>query len=476
MVKQAKPKVGILLFGSQRFRKLGAGTARGDYEARKAKYADTFLGHMDEIAETAFPGIVYTRNDVEKAIAFFMSEKIDCVLCSFLSWSEDSFWIAFLRDMFQVPILFYTPANHKIHFENTRDEDDFIEFLAQGGLVGSLEGSGSITRLGKNVETIVDDFDSAKKRIAAFASASRARSTLRKSRFGLLSNYNELMWSTYIDPYNFFAKIGPQLRFINYSLLKEYIDGVSDHNAREYMREIKSLYTVEEDVDERLFMESARASLALALIRDELELDALVLNDVDMELFKAIGLRPGFYHKSFNERNAVLVPEGDLGAGIVVFVLKQLTGGHVNFAEPFYIEKSTNTFSAGHAGPNDYTDEKCRHLVRVSRDVRFAKTSFKFAGAPFAWLRISPGLKTFAHFSEVNGRYKIVCFTAESLPGEHALCSYSHSDFKADRPVTELFEGILSVGTNQHFAIVDGDLRKELSIFAKICDFEFHSF
>ena len=57
-------------------------------------------------------------------------------------------------------------------------------------------------------------------------------------------------------------------------------------------------------------------------------------------------------------------------------------------------------------GDHDYTDERYRHLVRISRDVRFAKSPYKYAGAPFAWYRIAPGLKTFAHFSEANGRFK----------------------------------------------------------------------
>jgi L-arabinose isomerase len=233
---------------------------------------------------------------------------------------------------------------------------------------------------------------------------------------------------------------------------------------------------VEADVDKRLFLESARASLALAAVRDKFQLDALVLNDVSPEIFRTIGLRPGFYPLSFHEHNAVLVPEGDLGAGIMTYLLRQLTEKNINYAEPFYMEKATGTFAAGHAGPHDYTDDRYRHLVRISRDTRFAKTSYKYAGAPFAWYRIAHGLKTFAHFSEVNGRFKIVCFTAESLPGKHALCSYCHSDFKPETPVTELFEKVIKTGTTQHFAVVEGDLRAELELLARINHFEFYQY
>jgi L-arabinose isomerase len=475
-MKQNKPKVGILLIGSRRFRKLGEGCKSGTYEERRGRFGDELIEQLGRIAECAFPGVAYEREDMDNAIRFFMQEKVDCVICSFLSWSEDSAWVAFLRDMYDIPLVLYLPTLDKMPYKDTRDEDDFVEFLAQGGLVGTLEGSGSVSRLGREAEVIVGDFAAAKNRLAAFITAATARARLRRARFGLLPVYNRIMWSTYIDPYKMFAGIGPELEFISYAGLKAATDEISDAEADAYVRELSGLYQVEADVEPHLFRESARASLALAALRDKFELDALVLNDVDHELFHTIGLRPGFYPPAFNANDAVLVPEGDLGAGTIVYVLKQLTGKHINYVEPFYVEKDGNTFSAGHAGPHDYTDERYRDKVRISRDVRFAKTSFKYAGAPFAWYRIPAGPKTLAHFSQGKDNFKIVCFTAEALPGEHALCSYSHADFRPETPVAELFEKIIKTGATQHFALVEGDVRQQLAIFAKINRFEFHTF
>jgi L-arabinose isomerase len=475
-LKLQKPKVGLLFIGCQRFRKLGEGCSSGNYETRRGKFVESLIGQLEELAECPFPGIVYDRADADRAMQFFREEKVDCVLCSFLSWSEDATWIYFLREMYDLPLAYYLPVLDRMPYQNTRDENAFVEFLAQGGLVGSLVGSGSVVRFNRKIEVITDDFESARPRLDAFFCASRTRSQLRNAHFGLLANYNEIMWSTYIDPYDIFARIGPELHFISYAKLQEEIAGVSDAAAKAYLAELSQIYTVEPDVDQRLFLESVRASLALSAIRDKFNLDALALNDVSPELFQTIGLRPGFYPESFHKHNAVLVPEGDLGAGIMVYMLRQLTGKHVNYVEPFYMEKATGTFAGGHAGPHDYTDERYRHLVKISRDVRFAKTSYKYAGAPFAWCRISPGLKTFAHFSEENGHFKIVCFTAESLPGEHALCSYCHSDFKPETPGTELFEKIIKTGTTQHFAVVEGDLRAELAVLARINNFEFYQY
>ena len=106
--------------------------------------------------------------------------------------------------------------------------------------------------------------------------------------------------------------------------------------------------------------------------------------------------------------------------------------------------------------------------------VRFAKTNYKHAGAPFAWYRISPGRKTMAQLVEENGRYKLVSTLVDSLEGKHLLATYSHSIFKPVVPVNDLFEQVLKIGTTQHFAIVDGDYLRELSLFAEIMGFDYH--
>ena len=84
-------------------------------------------------------------------------------------------------------------------------------------------------------------------------------------------------------------------------------------------------------------------------------------------------------------------------------------------------------------------------------------------------------MKTIAQLLEEDGKYKLVCFMAESLPGKHLLATYSHSIFKPVVPVKEVFEKILKIGATQHFAVVDGDWTKELEAFAEIMNFEFYN-
>lgn len=473
--KFEKAKAGLLLVASPRFRNLGEGLNRGTYNDRKLNEVERIVGSLQDSINIVFPGIVYEREEMEHAMNLFYNEKVDFLIAEFLSWSEDFAWIRFLRDMPEIPILFVNPVKDRMGFENTFDEDDFIDFLCSGTLVGSLEAAGSIPRLNrKNVKIVMGSREEIHDEILSFAKVAWVRSILRNSTLGLLANYNEAMWSTYIDPYNLFTRIGPELHFITYTALKDEINKVSDAEVEAYKAELESKYPVMDDVDDDKFYAAVRGSIGLAKLTERLGIDIMVFNDIDVAMFELIGHRPSFYPETYERLKSVLVPEADMGAGIITYILKLISGKRVNFIEPFHIEAEKGTFAAGHAGPNDHTDPDFQTNVIISRDVRFAKTSYKYAGAPFAWYRISAGRKTMAQLVEDNGKYKLVCTLVDSLEGNHLFSTYSHSIFRPLVPVKELFERVLKIGTTQHFALVDGDYRKELSSFAEIMEFEYY--
>ncbi|MDD4190471.1 MAG: hypothetical protein PHI28_04020 [Mangrovibacterium sp.] len=472
--KFEKARAGLLLIASPRFKNLGEGLSRGTYHQRKLKEVDEIVDSLEGSLELVQPGIVYSREDMEKAMMLFLNEKVDFIVANFLSWSEDFAWIRFLRDMPEIPILFVNIAKDKVSFEDTLDEDDFIDYLCAGTLVGSLEGSGSVSRINrKDLKVVMGSKAEIHDEILLFAKVAWVRSILRNSTLGLLANYNEAMWSTYIDPYNLFTRIGPELRFITYTALNDEINQVPDAEVNAYKAELEAKHPVMKDVDDEKFRAAVRGSLGLARLTEHLGVDIMVFNDIDVAMFELIGHRPSFYPATYERLKSVLVPEADMGAGIITYVLKLISGKRVNFIEPFHIEAEKGTFAAGHAGPNDHTDPDFQKNVIISRDVRFAKTRYKYAGAPFAWYRIPAGRKTMAQLVEANGKYKLVATLVDSLEGKHLFATYSHSIFRPLIPVKELFERILKIGTTQHFALVDGNYLKELSVFAEMMGFEY---
>ena len=143
--KCRKAKAGLLLIASPRFKNL-SGPKRGTYGERKDKAVKEIKATMEDFLDLVDPGIVYERQDAERALKLFFDEGVDFVYAEFLSWSEDFAWIRFLRDCPQMPIIFCNVARPRMSFETTLDEDDFVDYLCAGTLVGSLEGSGSLKR------------------------------------------------------------------------------------------------------------------------------------------------------------------------------------------------------------------------------------------------------------------------------------------------------------------------------------------
>ena len=74
-------------------------------------------------------------------------------------------------------------------------------------------------------------------------------------------------------------------------------------------------------------------------------------------------------------------------------------------------------------------------------------------------------------------------FIAESLDAKdtpqshikHLLATYSHTIFRPEVPVKQLFEQVLKVGVTQHYAIVDGDYRPQLEALAEMMGFDLYS-
>ncbi len=477
--KQRKPKAGLLLVASPRFKNL-YGPKRGTYGERKEKAVQEIKATLDFV-DIVDPGIVYEREDAEKALHLFFADNVDFVYAEFLSWSEDFAWIRFLRDCPEMPVIFCNVAKQRMSFETTLDEDDFVDYLCAGTLVGSLEGSGSLKRIPRrNVRTVMGTREEITEKVRIYADAARTRSILRYSNVGLMANMNEAMWSTYIDNYDLFTKIGPEIHYIPYSDYGSEIEALAEDEVKAYADGLTSRYKMMPDVEYDKFIGCVKATLAIQKLARKNDIDCYVYNDIDQATFRTAGCRAGFYPQWFNENVSVLVPEADIGAGLITYILKLLSGKNVNFIEPFHIEDDFGTFAGGHAGPNDHNDPAWQDNVIISRDVRFAKTSWKYAGAPFAWYRISPGMKTVAGLFEQNGRYKLVTFMAESLDAKdtpqshtkHLLATYSHTIFRPEVPVKQLFEQILKVGVTQHFAIVDGDYRPQLEALAEIMGFE----
>jgi L-arabinose isomerase len=471
--KSDKPRLGLVLLGCNRFFDLGEGTGNGSYPERGEKRAKWIYDRLKDDFNVTYTNIIYGSDDIINAMAAFDRDRVDFVVALFLSWTQDFAWNRFLRDMREIPILYVHPVDKEVTFGDTHNEDDFTAFLCHTGLVGSLEASGDNRRYSRKMFfEAVGEWEEIFTRIKTFGYASRVRTILRNSHFGLIDCYNEVMWSTYVDPYAMFMKAGPELHFLSIATLKDIISTVSNEKVNEVVNRLCEKYEVLLGVDKGKLLESVRATIGLELLASNNNLDLLILNDVDHVLLEQIGLRPGFYPLNPNTKKPLMVPEGDIGSGLALYTLALLSGKHVNYFEPFYIDPDKNYFVVGHAGPNDYTDP--RGKMKISRDVRFEKSPYKHAGAPFAWYVFPPGIKTILHCSQRNGSFQFVAGKVEALPCEHFVASYSHGLLRpVGKSCTELARILIEIGVTQHFTLVDGDYIQQIRDLARMLDFDF---
>ncbi len=468
-----RPRMGLLLISPERFAPLGVGTPRGTFLERKKAEAAWMLADCERIADVTFSGITFNTEDVKRTMDAFVAAKVDYVLTIFLSWAEDYTWIRFLRDMPPLPVLFAHRMRDQIDLKDTHDDDEFTEYLCCGGLVGTLEASGNNANYARPMlETFLGTWAQILGRADTFGNAARARAVLKDARVGLLASYNEAMWSTYVHPYDVFQKVGPELKFLSIAELCDYIDRVPMEEAERVTAQIASAYPARPDVDPEKFVASVRASMAMEAMAADYRLDLVVLNDIDTMLFRKVGLRPGFYPTPLCG-DVVIVPEGDIGGGIGAYALRLLTGEHVNFIEPFHIDLPNENFAAGHAGPNDYTGPG---QTIVSRDVRFAKSPWKHAGAPFAWHVFPEGRKTMLHCSQHKGQFIFAGTLVDCLPCEPFLATYTHGLF---RPVgqssKELFDKLIRLGVTQHYSICPGERLEAVKDLAMMLGFDYHA-
>ncbi len=470
-----RPKAGLYLIGTSRF------DAIGDQEASVNRINEEFAAEvkakLSPYCDIVDPGIIKRRDQIRPAIDKFFTGHVDVILLAQLTWTEDFQINGLLRDMPECPV-FFAQFNKPINFTTTyTSEADFARFLSRGNLVGSLQGSGDCKRYNRPMmHNAAGKTDDVLKEFRTFASVCALRSMLREGRWGQLGGNFEVMWSTYVDPYLFYQKFGPELHFLTVAELEAEVEKVDQAALDANVEELLKRYKTGDDFDRGKFVACVRASMAMEAMIKKYDLMTMSLCDGNPQLLEHIGLRPGFWPTPLGGCEDVpVVPESDLGASMATYIMKMISGGHVTMVEPFNLDPATDTFSAGHGGPNDYTDPDAD--VIMGQDVRFAKTSYKYAGAPFAWYVVPEGPKTFAHISQCGGGFKLVAFTGEGIAEDHMLASYNHARFRVNGGSgTELIKFLMDEGVTQHYAMAPGLHLEELRMFAEVMGFRYCEF
>ena len=471
--KIERPKVGLLLMAAKWFADVGFGKeggSVGDLGMQIREDAEIITSHLAEHLDVVSSGLVFTSEEGMAAISRFRQEKVESVIACFVAWAEDYAWIPVIREIGDIPLLLWC----YLPYDRPPSRQTMFDLCRNSGIVGMLQGSGTLRRLGKRFEFVLGGIEEkgTLQRILVWTRAASVLSELKKSIIGLLPCRNDQMKVTCVDEFRLMTEIGPAVRYIAVGELKRASDGIPEEEVTTFVNEIRSRYKVLPEVREKNLLAAARASLGMATLAKDLALRAIALNDISEELHLVMGLRPCLYPKAYDELGKVVGSEGDLPCTTAMVMLNSFTGRPVGFTEIFNVDRKDNTVVAGHAGPFNPALATSDKEVTITPDYEYIDSSDTYAGSAWNELNAAPGRVTMVNLLDVKKTFQIQIAGGESLGGPCRLTGYPHFYIRLDSPVEDFLREVVLSGTTQHWAVVHGDVRREMASLADMLGIE----
>jgi L-arabinose isomerase len=467
------PKAGLLLFEAKWFIDLGIGEAGGSVgdlgsllKQEITKIENSLSGKVNLVN----PGIIFDIDSARKAMDLFYREKIDLVIVIYLTWAEDLAWIEILKNIGDTPILYW---EYMSGFYTT-GQYSALELYHNSGIVGALQGSGSLRRFGKKFKLVIGQADdmNAISGIVSFARAAMIKNILKDSKMGLLPFRNDQMKSTCMDEYMMLKKTGMLLQILTIAELKEESLSIKEEDVRDFMQYNINSFKLAGNVKERDFLQACRVSLALSNMYFKYGLSAMALNDVCDELHKNLGLRPCLYPEVYNREGAIIGFEGDVACTMAMYIMSLFTKKPAGFTEILNFNPKEGTINAGHPGPNNPMLAGSYGDVAIVPDVEYMDSDFEYAGSATLELIGAPGRVTMVNLLDVGDEIQMIVSRGNSLGGPKRLPAFPHFCIKTDVPVLEFLEKVIKAGSTQHFAVIHADIVNELLDLGSIMGFK----
>jgi hypothetical protein len=494
-MQQAKPKLGVAFFAAKWFEEVVLGTDESSKSFNRALKEETgrILDNLKPDHALVVPSLISSMEKARSAVRQFFSEDVDALLLVFLVWSEDEYLLPF-RDIMTVrPSILWASTP----YQRPPKKSGVMELFVNSGIVGSFEAFGVLKGMFPSPGTYTSPgiftspgtfpsrgnggrpffvFGSSRDEgpygeIGSIARAALVKKALREMRFGMLPYRNPQMIVTYVDEFELYSTVGPAVDYVSSLQLKKAADSVAGPAVEDYVRRIKSEFSIDSRITDENLRASARASLGLEKIMFDRGFDGLTLGDLNPELHELMGLRPCLYPERLARSGKVVGIEGDLGGTAGMAILGSLTGKPVMFTEIFNYDRETGTVVAGHAGPSNYLLAGGESRITITPDYELIDSPTGIGGV---WMEFvaGPGRVTMVNLfrgapAHGPGAFQMTVLGGESLGGDLRVEGYAHAAVRIDPGIMRFLGSCADNGTSHHWALAHGDVRKELGY---ICD------
>ena len=460
-----KPKIGLVFFAARWFEEVVLGGGENAEKFTRFLNEDTskikkLLSQENDVID--FP-VVTSMEKAWNVCEGLLSGNFDAVAFCSVVWTEDEYLLAFKDIMKIKPCIIWgmTP------YRNSPTRSDIMTLFKNSGIVGTVEGLNVIVKMGVKPFYVFGGYfdEEPVKKINRIARAAKIFKDLKKVKLGVLPYRNFQMIATYVDEFRLYSQIGPVVEYISCLQLKKASDSIPEKEVKDYVNKINKKFKIDKRVSQDNLRQSAKVSLGFEKIIFDNKLDGIALSDLIPELHEVVGLRPCLYTEKLAKSDVVVGNEGDLGGTTGMCLLRKLTGSPVMFTEIFNLDYDSNTVGAGHAGPSNYLLAQSDSQVTITPDLELMDATSNISGV---WMEFigKPGKVTILNFICTLDNFQMTILNGESLGGEPRFDGYPHYEIRIEPDLkTFLYSNSLN-GTSHHWAVVNGDVKEELSYLA----------
>jgi L-arabinose isomerase len=374
------PKAGLVLFEAKWFLDLGIGekgSKMGDLGTLLENEIKKIESSLKKEINLINPGIIFDIESAGKALDLFKREKVDLIIVCNLTWSEDRAWIEILKNIEDIPIIYW---EYMTGFYTTKRYTP-LQLYHNSGIVGALQGSGSLKRFNKKFKLVMGEAREGKvvDEITSFAKASQVKNILKKSIIGLLPFRNDQMKVTCIDEYLILKKIGMILKILTLAELKEEGLKLSDGKVRTFMERNKKTFKVDKEMREKDLM----------------------------------------------------------------YILYLFTKGPIGFTEVLNFNPEEGTINVGHPGPVNPLLAASNDEVTIVPDIEYINSNFEYPYSATLELIGKPGRVTMVNILDIGEDIQMIISSGKSLGDHKRLTAFPHFCIKTDTPVLEFISGVI---------------------------------
>ncbi len=412
--------------------------------------------------EIAAGWVVNSSASLQDCAQEIKSLDVDLFIIAFQVWAED-FYLAPLVESIAgraLAVWCYLP------WERPPQPASFIQVLRGSGPVGTFEALGTLRNSGVKFAFTYGSPGSIRVQqdLLVAARAARVRRRLRKARFGLLPARNEQMQSTFVDEFRLHFELGPQVQYLSVAALANRAASLEHYEVQEFLQYLQASYSIKGVSPQDLEL-AARASLGLAHLAVDHQLDVLSIDDITPELHETLGLRPCLTPPFLDQHESVLSLEGDLGAATALFILRQLGAIPALFVEIWFWDEASNVIIGGHAGIQDprVADPD---QVWISHDYEFAQSD-RSRGAHFQFIA-RPGRVTLLQIRGTPQGWQALMVTGQALDSPPHLEGYPHAAIQLDPSIDTFVRKVAQLGSTQHWIMAYGNFRSEVQAICEL--------